>query len=270
MILPADNRRHAKVRRGQLHPDPNQPRKDFPQSKLIELADSWRSIGQQQELIVFEHKDLPPGTFYIADGERRYRCMPFVPADEVNITILPEAPDPICLLTIQLSLGATGEKLNPFELADGCQRLQVADPTLTQETIATTIGISPSKLSKVMGINEWLAAALRPDVEAGHIPFSVAAALARLRENTPMQIDLAAKVKDGLLKRDAVEARVSAILNKGPRPAKPLRLTFGSVAMTVKGNAVEGLRALHAKLAEVLKRIDREGWGDDFLPGLIK
>jgi ParB family chromosome partitioning protein len=270
MILLADNRRRAKVRRGQLHPDPNQPRKDFPQNKLIELADSWRSIGQQQDLIVFEHKDLPPDEFFLADGERRYRCMPFVPTEEVNVTILPEAPDPISLLIIQLSLGATCEKLNPFELADGCQRLQLAKPTLTRETVAKTIGISSPKLSKVMGIHEWLAPALRSDVEAGHIPFSVAAALARLRDNVPMQLDLAAKVKDGLLKRDAVEARVSAVLNKSPRPAKPLKLAFGGVAMTIKGNAVAALKALQAKLSEVLKKIDREGWGDEFLHGLLK
>jgi ParB family chromosome partitioning protein len=270
MILPPDNRRHAKVRRCQLHPDPNQPRKDFPQNKLMELADSWRSIGQQQDMIVFAHPDLSPEEFFIADGERRWRCMPFVPTDEANVTILPEAPDPIRLLTIQLSLGATGEKLNPFELADGCQRLQVADPTLTQEMIAATIGISAPKLSKAMGINEWLAPALRPDVESGAIPFSVASALARLRDNIPMQLHLAGKVKDGLLKRDAVEARVSAILNKAPRPAKPLRLTFGGVAMTIKGNGVEALRALHAKLAEVLRKIEREGWGDDFLRGLMR
>src|SRR5262249_11320074 len=151
-------------------------------------------------------------------------------------TILPSAPDPIRLLTIQLSLGATGEKLNPFELADGCQRLQLAAPALTQEMIAATIGISPSKLSKVMGINEWLAPGLRADVEAGRLPFSVAAALSRLRDNIPVQLDLAAKVKEGLLKRDAVESRVSAILHKGARPAKPMKLAFGSVAMTVKGN----------------------------------
>jgi ParB/RepB/Spo0J family partition protein len=269
MIQPVNERRHAMVQRRQLHPDPNQPRKDFPQSKLVELADSWRAIGQQQDLIVFEHPQLPPDEFFIADGERRYRCMPFVPAEEVNVTILPEAPDPIRLLTIQLALGATGEKLNPFELADGCQRLQLADPTLTQEAIAATIGISAPKLSKAMGINEWLAPALRADVEKGLIPFSAAAALARLRENVPMQLDLAAKVKDGLLKRDAVEARVAAILAKGPRPARPLKLTFGGVVMTVKGKAVEALRTLHVKLGDVLKKLDKEGWGDEFLPSLM-
>jgi ParB family chromosome partitioning protein len=270
MLVASDNRRRAKVRRTQLHPDPNQPRKDFPQNKLLELAGSWQSIGQQQDLIVFEHPSLPQEEFFIADGERRYRCMPFVPADEVNVTILPEAPDPTRLLLIQLSLGATAEKLNPFEIADGCQRLQLGDYRLTQEAIAATIGISPSKLSKAMGINEWLAQVLRPDVEAGLIPFSVAAALARLRENVAMQVELGAKVKEGLLKRDAVDVRVSAILHKGPRPAKARKLAFGAVTMSVKGNAVEALRALHAKLTDVLKKIEREGWGDDFLPGLMK
>src|SRR5579864_2357232 len=265
MILPPDKRRRAKVRRCQLHPDPNQPRKDFPQHKLMELADSIRSIGQQQDLIVFEDKVLlPPEEFFIADGERRWRSMPFVPTDEVNVTILPEAPDPIRLLTIQLSLGATCEKLNPFELADGCQRLQLADPSLTQEAIAGTVGISPSKLSKVMGINEWLAPILRAEVEAGLIPFSVAAALARLKDNIPMQIDLAAKFKEGLLKRDAVEKRVTGVLDKTPRKEPAMKLAFGRVAMTITGDAVDALRGLHAKLGDVLKRIDREGWGDDF------
>ncbi len=270
MTKAAHSRRHATVRRSQLHPDPNQPRKDFPQSKLMELAGSWRSIGQQNDLIVFEHADLPPDEYFIADGERRYRCMPFVPAEEVNVTILPEAPDPIRLLLIQLSLGATCEKLNPYDIADTCQRIQLADPSLTQEAIADSIGMSASRLSKAMGIKEWLAPALRPDVEAGLIPFSVAAALARLRENIPLQLELAERVKAGLLKRDSVEARVSAALNKGPRPAKPLKLAFGGVAMTIRGNGVEALRSLNARLSDVLRKVEREGWGDDMLRGLLK
>lgn len=271
MILPPNDRRHAKVRRCQLHPDPNQPRKEFPHNKLMELADSWRSLGQQQDLIVFEQKDLlPPDEYFIADGERRYRCMPFVPAEEVNVTILSEAPDPIRLLTIQLSLGATGEKLNPFELADGCQRLQRADPSLTQEMIAATIGISAPKLSKAMGINEWLAPQLRADVEAGHIPFSVAAALARLRENIPVQLDLAAKVREGM-KRDAVEARVAAVLNKNPRPLRPMKLSFGAVAVAIKGNAaIESLKAFIAKMSEAIRKLEKDNLPPELLPSLLK
>jgi ParB-like nuclease domain len=48
-------RQLVKLKRHQILPDPDQPRKDFDQKSLIELADSWRNLGQQVPIIVWPH-----------------------------------------------------------------------------------------------------------------------------------------------------------------------------------------------------------------------
>ena len=56
---------------GAVHPNPNQPRKNFDQIALRELADSIAKHGVIQPIIV--NKDVSGGYMIIA-GERRYRA----------------------------------------------------------------------------------------------------------------------------------------------------------------------------------------------------
>src|SRR5437870_2553255 len=74
-FIAGTDRQLAKLRGDKVHPDPDQPRKESGQKSLMELADSWRSIGQQVPIIVWPHPGRP-GHYIIGDGERRWRCMP--------------------------------------------------------------------------------------------------------------------------------------------------------------------------------------------------
>ena len=53
-----------------LNPDPNQPRKSWPEADEVEMSNSLINIGQQVPLIVFKDADKN----IVADGERRLRA----------------------------------------------------------------------------------------------------------------------------------------------------------------------------------------------------
>src|SRR3982751_6553066 len=104
MIHHPTDRKYAKVPRPKVHPGEN-ARKDIDRNSLQGLIDSLASIGQQVPLIVYSHPALD-GEWVISDGHRRWEAMAFVPLHEVEVICLPEKPDDIQLLVVQLSLGS--------------------------------------------------------------------------------------------------------------------------------------------------------------------
>jgi ParB family chromosome partitioning protein len=271
MTLPPERRTLMRLRRSQLLPDPAQVRTTYGRDGLVRLADSMRAVGLQQALIVGEAVDTPDGPRHpIHDGHRRYFAMPFAGLEEVDCLVVTGPIDRLDLRLIQLSLGATNEQLSPYDLADGA-REQMQSRNMTQEEVAAAIGVSPSKLSKALGIKEWLTE-LRADIESGAIPFTVAAALARLRDDVPARLDIAAKYKQGLLTRDAVEAEVArrlAARNGTPRREKPVRLYVGGVTVIVElfdGPKVEAALTL---VGAALKRRERHNLPWSSLPQLV-
>jgi ParB/RepB/Spo0J family partition protein len=68
-----------------IEPNPKQPRKDFDEEKLKELAENIKQVGLKQALIV---RPLPTGGKYqLVDGERRYRACKLIPLEEVPVEI---------------------------------------------------------------------------------------------------------------------------------------------------------------------------------------
>lgn len=273
MTVPPSERRLLRLPRERLHPDPNQPRKGFDPARLQELAASLAAVGQQQPLVVWESPaDLPPGHYRIGDGERRWRAAPFVPLADLDCVVLAAPADRLDVLAVQLALGATGERLGPFELADGAAEL-MRGRGLTQEEVAAAVGVSPSKLSKAMAIRDHLAPELRGDVDTGAIPFTVAAALARLRDDPAAQVELAARAKRGL-KRDRVEKEVAARLGKKKAGrGKAVQVALGKgLALTVAGGlSREAVKAGAQALLAAVAKLEKENWdAAAMLPHVLK
>src|SRR5215831_13515662 len=77
-----DSRDHVhRVRLDRIVPCPFQPRKDFPEESLRELADSIREQGIVQPLIVRERD----GQLELIAGERRWRAAQSIPLREVPV-----------------------------------------------------------------------------------------------------------------------------------------------------------------------------------------
>lgn len=224
MPITPGRRRQATVPRARVHPDPDQPRKEFPLEELAELAGSLRANGQWVRALVRPFPDRP-GEFVLIDGERRWRALGMVPCDTIDLEIVDGPLEPAQLRLIQTSLGLTAKRLAVLEAGEACQRL-MADLNLSPTELAAHLGTSEGTISKLLRILRDLGEAHRDDVRSAVIPFTVAYHLARLKD-TAAQADLVDKFKAGLLKRDSIADEVNKLLGRAGGPAKPKPVTAG-------------------------------------------
>src|SRR5208283_2134494 len=131
-----DNReRVLRVPLNRVRPSALQPRKEFSDEALRELADSIREQGVVQPLIVRERN----GFYELIAGERRWRAAQLIQLPEIPV-IVREADDR-ALLELALIENLQRENLNAIEEAHGYA--QLADQfRLTQEEIAVKVGKS--------------------------------------------------------------------------------------------------------------------------------
>jgi ParB family chromosome partitioning protein len=262
------DRQLAKLRRGQVHPDPDQPRKEFGQKSLMELADSWRSIGQQVPIIVWPYPGQP-GDYVIGDGERRWRCMPFVPCEEIEAVIVSGPRDPGQMLLIQMSLGLTNQRLNAIDAGEGFVRL-MGHFALTPGELAERVGTSEGNVSKVLRVFNNIAEGLHADVRSGVLPFTIAYHIARLKDQAK-QVELAEKVKQGLLKRQAVEREVNRLLGARPKKAKPVKAsTARGLTAVIPAMEFDAVLAELAALAEAVRKAQKNNLPLSSVPSLLK
>ncbi|MBI4658051.1 MAG: ParB/RepB/Spo0J family partition protein [Verrucomicrobia bacterium] len=118
-----------------IHPCPLQPRKDFPEDALRELADSIREQGIVQPLIVRMRGD----DFELIAGERRWRAAQMLGLSEVPVIV--RQADDRAVLELALIENLQRENLNPLEEALGYAQL-VDQFQLTQEEVAGKVGKS--------------------------------------------------------------------------------------------------------------------------------
>lgn len=137
LLAPAiDPRDHVqRVKLDRIRPCPLQPRKDFSDETLRELADSIKEQGIVQPLIVRERN----GFFELIAGERRWRASQLIGLAEVPV-IVREADDR-AVLEMALIENLQRENLNAIEEAQGYAQL-VAQFQLTQEEVAMKVGKS--------------------------------------------------------------------------------------------------------------------------------
>lgn len=124
------------LRISEIEPNRGQPRKEFEESALADLADSIREHGVLQPLLV---RPLPSGGYQLVAGERRWRASRMAGLSEVPVVIR-ELSDHE---TMELALieNLQRQDLNPMEEALGYQSL-MEEYQMTQEQVARAIGKS--------------------------------------------------------------------------------------------------------------------------------
>lgn len=132
-------------------PNPHQPRSDFNEATLEELAESIKEHGIIQPLVVSKVEyDVPEGTkvkYHIITGERRWRAarlagLPTVPAIIRDTTENQK-------LEVALVENLQRQNLNPIEEAQAYKKL-MEDFSLNQQEVAYKIGKSPEKISNTI------------------------------------------------------------------------------------------------------------------------
>ncbi len=129
-----------------IYPNPNQPRKSFQEEKLIELANSIKTKGIVQPLIVRKKKGTKE-SFEIVAGERRWRAAQRAQIHELPV-IVKEFTD-IEVLEIAIIENVQRADLNPIEEALGYKNL-MDNFDHTQEGLSKEIGKSRSHIANLL------------------------------------------------------------------------------------------------------------------------
>lgn len=149
-----------------LKPGKYQPRKDFDAEQLQELADSIRSQGIIQPLIV---RPLAERQYEIIAGERRWRAAQLASLSEVPAVVREITDD--SAIAMALIENIQRENLNSIEEAEALQRL-INEFSMTHEQISELVGKSRSTISnllRLLALNGDVKMMVeRGDLEMGH------------------------------------------------------------------------------------------------------
>ncbi len=127
----------------QVEPNRDQPRKDFDEDSLMELADSVKQFGILQPLIVQKRKDY----YEIIAGERRWRAAKIAGLKEVPVIIKDYSRQEI--VEISLIENIQRENLNPIEEAMAFKRL-LEEFNLKQDEVAERVSKSRTAVTNSM------------------------------------------------------------------------------------------------------------------------
>ena len=172
-----------------LDPNPDQPRKDFDEDSLNELAASIAQLGLLQPILASPHK----GRYRIIAGERRFRAAIKAGLQTVPVLIrtLEDHQRALAALTEHLQR----RDLPPMEAAFAIRRL-MDEGSLTQEEAAKQLGKSRPALANLLRLLQ-LSPAVQEMVQAGQLSEGHARVLAAFGQAN--QLQLAQQViRDGL------------------------------------------------------------------------
>lgn len=204
----------AEVDIDSIVPGPMQPRTHFDQASLESLAESIKSHGVVQPLLVRRRDDR----FELVAGERRWRAARLAGLTRVPV-IVREVPDE-SLLEVALIENIQREDLNPIEEAQAYRKL-IETVGLTQEALATRIGRDRSYITNYLRLLR-LPEDLQQLLKEGRLSTGHARTLLAV-SHPDQQRRLARQVIDGGLSVRATELMVHRMLE-----AKPARNAAGS------------------------------------------
>lgn len=199
------------VKISKVEPNKNQPRKQFDEDSLLELADSIKLYGVLQPLLV-----LDKGNYYeIIAGERRWRAAKLAGIKEIPVLIKEYTEREI--VEISLIENIQREDLNPIEEAIAYKRL-LEDFNLKQDEIAERVAKSRTAVTnsiRLLKLDEKVQQMLIDEmISTGH-----ARALLAITEPQE-QVNLANQVFDEKLSVRETEKLIKKLLEPAKRVEK--------------------------------------------------
>lgn len=128
-----------------ISPNPQQPRRDFDQSALTELAESIKNVGLIQPVVV---EEIRPGKYFIIDGERRWRACKMIDGlNSIEVVIRDDLPhgdkDRLAQAVVA---NVQRQDLNPMEEARAYKKLAI-EHGMSVNKIAIMTGKSINTIS---------------------------------------------------------------------------------------------------------------------------
>ena len=202
----------AEISVSAIFPNPTQPRTEFDEEALEELADSIRTLGVIQPITV---KRTDDGRYLIISGERRWRA-----ARKAGLESLPayiREVDDEHLHAMALVENIQREDLNAIEIALGMQRL-IDECNLTQEALSEKVSKKRSTVSNYMRLLK-LPNEVQLALKEGLISMGHAKAIAGAPEELQLRL-LKKCIRKGLSVRQ-IEELVRALTDPTAKPTAP-------------------------------------------------
>lgn len=207
----ADNGASVNVRLTEIEPNRDQPRQDFDEQALSELADSIAAHGLIQPIVV---RPTAEGTYKIIAGERRWRACRMAGLDTVPVVI--KEVDDKALTELALIENLQREDLNDIELALGFKAL-MESYGLTQEQVAQSMGKSRSAVTNTLRLlslkDDELDAVRHGVISAGHARALLAC------DDEEIRAEMFDKAKNGASVREL--EKMAAAVKKSKTEKKP-------------------------------------------------
>lgn len=193
-----------------IYPNPDQPRKQFDQTALAELADSISKHGVIMPIVVNKQAG---GKYRIIAGERRYRAS--LMAGKTTIPVVIKEYDERQIKEISLIENLQREDLNPIEAALAMKQL-MDEYHLTQEELSERVGKSRSAIANTLRLlslsDDVIRLVASGDLSAGH-----ARALVTLPKEAQSKVAQEA-ITGGYSVRE-IEKSVKNYFTPAPKPA---------------------------------------------------
>lgn len=197
-----------KLNINRIEPNKNQPRKEFNEDALQELADSIKQFGVIEPLVVVKRK----GYYELIAGERRWRAARLAGLKEVPVVI--KDYDDQQIVEIALIENIQREDLNPIEEAHAYERL-IQEFNLTQDEVAERVSKSRTTVTnalRLLKLTEKVQQMLIDDMlSTGHVRALITITEPQLQYETAMYIF------DKKLSVRETESYVKKLLNKKPK-----------------------------------------------------
>jgi ParB family chromosome partitioning protein len=197
-----------------IDPSPFQPRTTFPEAKLQELANSIRSSGVVQPILVRKVADR----YQLVAGERRWRA-----ASLAGLTTVPAVVRQLSeqsALQLALTENLMREDLNPLDMAHGIESL-VQRFALRHEEVAQQLGLDRSTITNTLRLLK-LPEPVQDLLRQGRLTPGHARALLSVPHES-LQLRLAKRASEEALSVRQVEALASPEANRVEDTPAPKR-----------------------------------------------
>lgn len=250
------------VKLTKVEPNRNQPRKNFDEDSLQELADSIKQFGLLQPILVQDRKDY----YEIIAGERRWRAAKLAGLKEVPVMIKDYSDQEI--VEISLIENIQRQDLNPIEEAQAYKRL-LTEFHLKQDEVAERVSRSRAAVTNSIRLlklcDEVQRMVIDDMISTGHARALLAV------EDKDLQYNLAQKIFDEKLSVREVEKLVKN-LNKPQKPEKKQDESMQVIYQNIEENLKQKLstKVKVSSKGEGAGRIEIEFYDHDDLDRLLE
>lgn len=202
----------SEIEISKIEPNPYQPRTEFNQEALEELAASIKLLGLIQPITV---RPLPDGRYQIISGERRFRASQIAGLETIPAYI--RKTDDQGMLEMAIVENIQREDLDSIEVALSFQRL-IEECNLTQEAMAERVGKKRATVTNYLRLLR-LPAEIQFAIRAKKISMGHAKALLSL-ENDKDQLKFANQIIEQDLSVRQIEQKIQKLGQKKEKKEK--------------------------------------------------